>query len=70
MQTAPSALPDLYARIDAMQMSTVDCERAKARLRAAERFADDVYDATMAIRTCAASVARHARTVFTASPQH
>jgi hypothetical protein len=72
MQTRPS--PDangtLYHRIDALQMSTAERELAKARLQAAERFADGVCEVTAAMGACAAFVARHVRTLFTVSPQH
>ena len=72
MQTRPSPLANgtLYRRIDEMPMSTTDRERAKARLQAAEQFADGIYNVTAAIGACAASVARHVRTFFTVSPQH
>lgn len=72
MQTRQSPLANgtVYRRFDAMPMSTMDRERAKARLQAAEHCADGIYNVTAAIGACAASVARHVRTFFTVSPQH
>lgn len=60
----------LYSRIDAMQISAVDRELAKARLRGAEVFADAICATFAAIRSAVTFVARQVRTTFAASPQH
>ncbi len=69
-QAAPPARDSLYARIDGMRMSAADREHAKAQLRAAERFADGVWHAVMAIRAGAAFVSRQLQSGGAASPQH
>jgi hypothetical protein len=60
----------LYRRIDEMPISVIDRESAKAQLRAAERIADGFCDLVAALRSGAATIARHVRAVWAASPQH
>ncbi len=60
----------LYRRIDDMPMSVVDREAAKAQLRAAESIADGLCDLVAAVRSGAATIARHVRAIRAASPQH
>jgi hypothetical protein len=66
----PPARDSLHARIDEMQMSAADREHAKAQLRAAERFADGVWHAVMALRAGAAFIARQLKSGVAASAQH
>jgi hypothetical protein len=60
----------LYRRLDAMSMSVIDREFAKAQLRDTEIFIDGVFALVAAMRSAAAFVARQLRIALTASPQH
>jgi hypothetical protein len=66
----PPSSDRLYRRIDEMHMSVTDRELAKARLRTGERLADALCVAAAVIRSGAAFVARHLRTVAAPSAQH
>jgi hypothetical protein len=69
--SAPTRSNDLLIkRLHEMRMSASDVARAEASLRNADALVDIGFGIVVAIRSLAAHVTRHLRTVFVSTPHH